>query len=96
MDEINPREIMKLAIGAPSEYMGLLRRTYLDCMAELKIISAIAIILKLNRTTSCVLKPLILLYSPLTEISDMYDMENGGKRNGVNRRKNTAVVTKVA
>jgi hypothetical protein len=61
MDEINPREIMKLAIGAPSEYMGLLRRTYLDCMAELKIISAIAIILKLNRTTSCVLKPLILL-----------------------------------
>jgi hypothetical protein len=61
MDEINPREIMKLAIGAPSEYTGLLKRTCLDCMAELKITREIVIKLKLNRTTSCVLKSLILL-----------------------------------
>jgi hypothetical protein len=61
MDEINPREIMKLAIGAPNEYMGLLKRTFLDCIAELKITRAIAIKLKLNRTPSCVLKSLILL-----------------------------------
>jgi hypothetical protein len=43
IDEINPREIMALAIGVPSEYIELLKRTYFDCMAELEMIRAIVI-----------------------------------------------------
>ena len=46
IDEINPSEIMALAIGAPSEYIELLRRICFDCIAELEMIRAIVIKLK--------------------------------------------------
>lgn len=87
MEDRKARQIIVPAIGEAREYNELLKRIYFDCIAELRTIKAIVFKLTNNKISF----PDVLKF----DIIDRKGKTNNDI-NGINRRKNVAIVIKEA